>query len=223
MNVGALMTLAAIAMGGVVVWSMLFNKTARIRRAIKRVVPTTIAQAAEGVPIRIAGVVQPGETLTAPLTGRVCVLFEMVVEEHVSNGKSGSWRQRAREVHGVPFAVVDGTGRALIDPRAAQLDVHIDTTTKSGSFDDPTPAERAVLARYQVAGQGWVFNKKLRYREGVFEVGERVTITGVAVREPDPEGVGQMAGYRGASPTRLRVGGRPDAPLMISDDVDLHR
>jgi hypothetical protein len=129
---------------------------------------------------------------------------------------------RARELRGVPVTVDDGTGRALVDPTAARIDVDIDTTSKSGTLDDPTEAEAAFLQRHGQKGAGWLFNKRLRYREGVFEVGERIAVMCQPVREPDPDAAARaVAGYRDPAPTRLRIGGSPAHPILLSDSRDL--
>ena len=213
--VGAIAVVAAIVLGGY------FQRGARLRRALRGAPRSAIAEVAEGAVVRVHGTVTAGATIIAPLTGRSCVFYEAVVEERVSNGKSSSWRQRVREVRGVPFVIDDGTGRTLVDPTNAEVDVHLDATLRSGFLDDPTPTEQAFLQRHAQAGQGWVFNKQLRYREGVIEVGERIAAMGRPVREPDPDAVGQVGGYRDALPTRVRLGGSPAHPIVLSDDASV--
>jgi hypothetical protein len=171
--------------------------------------------------VRVHGTVTAGATVIAPLTGRSCVFYEAVVEERVSNGKSSSWRQRVREVRGVPFVIDDGTGRTLVDPTHAEVDVDLDESMRSGFLDDPTPTEMAFLERHAQDGQGWLFNKHLRYREGVIAVGERIAAMGRPVREPDPDAVGHAGGYRDERPTRVRLGGSPQHPIVLSDDADV--
>jgi len=199
-----------------------WSDTATIRRALRKARHTSIAEAPEGSVVRIDGVIAEGATLIAPLTGRACVFYLATIEEYVSNGRSGSWRERVREHRGVPFAVEDGTGRALVDPTDALVDVDIDTTSKSGTLDDPTDTEAAFLQRHGQKGAGWIFNKRLRYREGVFQIGERIAVMCQPVREPDPEAAARAAaGYRDPAPTRLRIGGSPAHPILLSDARDL--
>jgi hypothetical protein len=203
---------------GVGAVAMYFREGARIRRALRAAPRRKIAEAAEGAVVRIDGqAIAHGETLIAPLTGRTCVFYEALIEEFVSQGKSGNWRVRVREVRGVPFVVDDGTGRAIVDPRIARVDVKIDATTRSGTFDAPTPIEEAFLHRHGMSGQGMIFNKRLRYREGAIEVGEPVAVMGNPVREPDTDAAARARGYREGPPERLRLGGSPDHPILISD------
>ena len=202
---------------GVIVVGWLFNERAQIRRQLRQAPRGQIRDAAEGQAVRFDGTVAPGQTLRAPLTGRVCVFYVALVEEYVSNGKTGSWRQRVREQRGVPFTLDDGTGRALVDPSGARIDCELDQTSRSGAFDDATPVEEDFLTRHGMRSTGWFFNKKLRYREGAIEIGEHVAVMGRPVREPDPDAIGQMTGYREGPPTRLRLGGSAEHPLVLSD------
>jgi hypothetical protein len=191
-----------------------------IRHALGEAKQVSIAEAPENAVVRIVGQVVEGETLVAPLTGRRCVYYVATLEEYRSSGRFG-WNERVREIRGVQFAVDDGTGRAIVDPTGALIDVDIDTTTRSGTFDDPTPMEVAFLERHGLKGTDWIFNKKLRYREGVFEVGEPITVMCQPVREPDPDAASRAAGYRDGSPTRLRVGGSAKYPILLSDARDI--
>jgi hypothetical protein len=190
-----------------------WSDAAKIRRALRDARPVSIAEAPEGEVVRLDGRVMEGETVEAPLTGRRCVYYVAVVEEEISD----SWHERATESGGVCFTIDDGTGRAIVDPAGARIDIDLDRGTASGTLDDPTAKERAFLERHRLEATGWVFNKKLRYREGVFEVGEPIAIMCRPVREPEPAVSSREAGYRDAPPTRLRIGGSSRYPILLSD------
>ncbi len=220
----ALVAMAVVAGVAVLVASLMWNEKAKIRRALRGAPRVDIGGLDEGRIGRLVGRVGAlGEPLAAPLTGRSCVFYEATVEEYRSSGKSGSWRQVAREARGVPFVLEDGTGRAIVDPGGARVAVDIDMTTRSGTFDDATPIEEQFLARHGLRSTGWVFNKSLRYREGVVEVGETIAVMGQGVREPDPDAVGRVGGYRSGPPTRLRLGGSSRHPILLSDAPDTLR
>jgi hypothetical protein len=122
----------------------------------------------------------------------------------------------------VPFVLEDGSGRAIVDATAARIAIDFDGRSQSGTFDDPTEAERAFLARHGEKGQGWIFNRRLRYREAVIAEGETIAVLGAGTREPDPDAPPSEA-YRGDAPTRLRLTSSPRYPLVISDDASLTR
>jgi len=93
-----------------------------------------------------------------------------------------------------------------------------DHETHSGTFDDATPAEEAFLNKHARESKNWIFNKRIRYREGVLEAGEEVAVMGYGSKEPDPEGTAG-AGYRDMPSMRLRISGSANFPPLISDDI----
>jgi len=189
------------------------------KRKLRKAKLYPIAELPENVAGRVVGQAQVyGETLTGPLTGRPCVYYIAKVEQHHSNGKSSYWRTLISEKQGTPFALVDPSGRAIVDPRNAELALDFDSRSRSGTFDDATPVEEAFLARHGHKSAGWMFNKGLRYSEAVIEIGETVAVLGSGVREPDPDGAAGADGYRDGPPTRLRLTSSPKFPLVISDD-----
>jgi len=183
----------------------------------------SIADFPEGRPARIVGRVVDGPCLTAPLSGRACVFYEVVVEEYRSMGKLHSWHPIIQEADGVPFVLDDGTGLAHVDPDGAGLAVRRDSITESGTFDEPTQAELEFLARHGQQGKGVVFNRALRYREGALEIGETIAVAGVGVREPDPDGAARATGYRDGPPTIVHLASSPGMALLISDHADTKR
>ena len=67
-----------------------------------------------------------------------------------------------------------------------------DKEASSGTFDDPTPRFHNLLNRYNINPETvFGFNKRLRYKEGIIAVGERITVAGIAkwktLSEPLPE------------------------------------
>lgn len=187
-----------------------------VRRALRNAPRFKIGDLPENHLGRIVGQAQPidGQVLQAPLTGRPCLVFKVTVEE-----KREHWDTWIVEQHGVPFVLVDDTGRALVDPSAAKVSLEVDSQTQSGTFDDPTPIERVFLERHQQTGVAWVFNRTLRYNEAIVAVGERVAVLGSGTREPDPDAPPTSA-YRGAQPTRLRLTSSVKYPLVISDAAE---
>jgi hypothetical protein len=181
-------------------------------------VRVAIADAAEGVTIEIAGTIVSGATIEAPLTGRACVHYDLeIVEESRGTGAPGLGVRRGyglhitpgrlHEVRGVTFTIEDDTGRALIDPAGAEI--HPVAIAREMTIGDPTVRQRALLVQHHMHA------RQNRFREGVLAIGDRVAVIGTAVREPDPDGAARAHGYRGDTPTRLRLGGSAKHPLVI--------
>jgi hypothetical protein len=203
----------------------IFNKGARTKRMLRNMPVTPIGRLADDTLGRVVGRAQgEGNVLNGPLTGRPCVYYIAVVEQQHSTGRSSYWKTLIREVRATQFRLVDDTGYAIVDPSHAQVLLDFDGNSSSGTFDKANPIEEAFLTRHGHQSKGWMFNKTLRYREAMIEIGEAITILGSGVREPDPEQSGQERvggggeAYRSAPPTRLRLTGSPKFQLVICDD-----
>lgn len=134
------------------------------RRLILDTPFSKIRSAAMGM-VEISGLAVGPYTMVAPITGRECFYFRTLVYEWKQRGKSKQWVKVAGECLHVPFFVDDNTGRMLIDPRGADLDLHRDFEQEfSDSFfttKEPAPANvRDFLARH-----GVVTNNKIKVEE----------------------------------------------------------
>jgi DNA-binding transcriptional regulator YdaS (Cro superfamily) len=207
-----------LAVMGLSYW---YSEAAKIRRALRAARKVAIREATSGEVVRVSGRVRPvGEPLRAPLSQRPCVYFETTVEEYRSSGKSGKWVEIIRETEGMDFLLEDETGKAVV--RASEMKVLAvkDHRRESGTFNDAAPDLEAFLARHGKSSTGWIFNKNLRYKEGIFSPGETITVLGQARWEQDPDPTSAGTGYRDV-PKRLVLGVRPDGPLLASDEPDL--
>lgn len=206
--------LAAIAIAGA-----FFSHDARVKRALRKAPLATTRTFPPNTVATVQGTVSlQGAPLVAPLSGRACTYYEAIVEEYRSSGKNGSWYPIIREQHGQDFLLDDGQGTARVIMAGASVALVKDAHFRSGMFQDATPALDEFLARHGRQSQGWLFNKNLRYREGVLEPGEIVAVCGAGVHEPDPDPRSATGGYR-EQPMRLVLAGRADAPLYVSDDM----
>jgi hypothetical protein len=165
-----LIPLLFLAIVIVIVVVAYFNSDAyKIRKQIQNTPHLAVAALGPGMVAKVIGRVTPiaGRVIAAPLTQRACVLYEVIVEEYVSSGKSGSWRQRIREVNMVDFVLDDGTGFArvpILPPVQMKYIASKDSEQRSGTFNDASPHLEAFLAKYGMKSKGWLFNKSLRYR-----------------------------------------------------------
>lgn len=211
-----LFILVLIAVIAICAWY--FGAHQRLKRQLKQAKPWSLSELPEDTHGRVIGQARAlGEQLQGPLTGRPCVYYIAMVEEQRSTGRSTHWRTVAQETRGVPFILEDSTGRAIVDPNGAQVALDFDGNSKSGTFNNADPVQEQFLARHGQKSEGWVFNKTLRYREAMIEIGETIAVLGSGTREPDPNAAPEAA-YRGAPPTRLRLTSSPRFPLIISDD-----
>jgi hypothetical protein len=136
------------------------------------------------------------EPLKAPYSGRKCVFYQMKIQKKVSNGKSSHWKTIVSEEKFQDFFVDINGDFVIIQPQEHPRNyichlVH-DKSQSSGTFNDPTPKFIALLRRYNIEPETYFgFNKTLRYEEGIIEIGERITVAGIAkwksLSEPLPE------------------------------------
>src|SRR5260370_4262831 len=103
--------------------------------------------------------------MVSPITERPCLYYRTLVWEWKQNGKNKNWVKIVNECMHLPFFVDDNTGRLLVDPRGADLDLHracdeefCDSffTTKDSAPD----TVRSFLARH-----GIITNNKIKVEE----------------------------------------------------------
>jgi hypothetical protein len=201
-----------------------FTGDAQIKRALRNAPRLPISTLGDGQRGKAIGRLRYcSEPLRAPLSGRACAYYEVIVEQHRQSKGSGRWATLIREVRGQDFLIVDDTGKALIKADSAQIVVEKDSHKSSGTFNDATPELEAFLQRHGVKSTGVLgFNKSLRYREGVLEEGEPIAAFGHAIREADPDPDAGFAGYR-EQPTRAVFQATDASPLFVSDDPALDK
>lgn len=181
----------------------------RVLRGQHGVRPWPIAELPDGEQGRLVGTARElHRTLTAQLSGRVC-LHQVVLVERV--GLSGT-RELFTERSGVAFTLEDASGSAIIDPARASMALAFDHRQELRPQDEPSPAQRALLQRH---GHRFDGGEQLRFVEAVLSIGERITVVGVGHRRQDLTSPVELD-YRSAPPPRLQLAGSDAAPLLIS-------
>nr|HEX4313726.1 GIDE domain-containing protein [Kofleriaceae bacterium] len=190
-------------------------------RTLRKATLYAIADLPEGQRGRVVGAaIAIGPPLRAPLSGRPCVYYSAQVDYFDSHENLFEPVVVAKELRGGPFALADGSGRAIVDPTGAELELVIELCNASPTFDAKASVERGFFERHGHPHYDWLLDKRARYHEAIIEVGERVAVLGEGVREPDPDAP-PPDDYRGDLPTRLRIAASPESPLLISDFRDV--
>jgi hypothetical protein len=200
---------------------LLPGRTARKRRALAALPSARIGEA-HGT-VRVSGRIRPGEQLLkAPLSGRRCVGYELVIYTWggVTSGGAeygtAEWRWLVDAQKACPFFVADEGGEARIDtsgPFSLAL-VHDRTGTTKGRY----PGEHRALARFLkskgIDATTWLGGwRAFKYGEGVLVEGELVTVGGDSAEEIDPRG--ERTGLR-SPPEKLVLRGTEKRPLLIA-------
>ena len=76
--------------------------------------------------VELSGLAVGPYTVVAPITERPCYYYRTVVWEWRRRGRSSQWVKVAAECMHVPFFLDDNTGKLMVDPRGAELDLHRD-------------------------------------------------------------------------------------------------
>ena len=76
--------------------------------------------------VELSGLAVGPYTMLAPITARPCYYFRTVVWEWKREGRNSKWIKVAAECMHLPFFLDDNTGRVMVDPRGAELDLHRD-------------------------------------------------------------------------------------------------
>lgn len=137
--------------------------------------------------VEVTGLADGPYTLIAPVTSRACYYYRTLVWEWKQSGKNKQWVKVAGECMHVPFFVDDNTGRMLVDPRGADLDLHKDFEQEfSDSFftaKEPVPGNvRSFLARHGVAT-----NNKIKVEEFCIKPKNALFILGTLAENPGIE------------------------------------
>lgn len=205
-------TMAVSALvAAIVVPAWYFSKREKQKRRLRTARRWTLAELPDDTFGKVVGSARVlAETLTAPISGRACVFYLVIVTEN----EGSDAKAFVREAIGVPFVIEDATGRAEVDPREADVLLVQDRFKILGPLDASTPDEDALLRRHDKRRPG---GKTLWYRESIIEPGELIAIFGAGGREPDPDAP-PTAEYRGAPAMRLRLSNARTYKLLISDD-----
>jgi hypothetical protein len=137
--------------------------------------------------VEVSGQAVGPYTMVAPVTARPCYYYRTLVWEWKQSGKNKQWVKVVGECMYLPFFVDDNTGRVLVDPRGADLDLHRDFEQEfSDSFfttKEPVPdSVRSFLTRH-----GIVTNNKIKVEEYCIKPKNSLFILGTLAENPGIE------------------------------------
>jgi hypothetical protein len=214
---GAALALLAFGALGLarVVYTELWGRDARTTRALSERPRTSIRDGADGI-VRVTGRVRRrGELLKAPVSGRPCVAFQLLVEHHSGDG----WGKLLELRDARPFVIADETGEALVDTAAGPFHLALNSDERGGTglFDRIGEAQLQALMSVGAFESPGRTRGKRRYREGILREGETVAVGGRGVREVSAEAPSINPRE---PPQWLVLRGTADEPLLISDSLD---
>jgi hypothetical protein len=132
----------------------------------------------------VQGVAEGPCTISAAITGKDCYFYRTTVWQEDSR-KAGSWKKAAEETFSLPFFLTDSTGRILLDPRGAEIELPRDVyeeygkTLLSTHTDVPERLE-SLLARHPVSP-----GSTIRIEEYLIEPGLQIFVRGTVAKNSD--------------------------------------
>ncbi|TCP28249.1 E3 ubiquitin ligase [Tenacibaculum skagerrakense] len=125
------------------------------------------------------------EPLVAPFSKRKCIFYRIKIEEKRHTGKSSHWATLVKDERFQPFFIERNGEYVIVNPSRNPINYKahlvIDKKTSSGFFKESTPEFEQLLKEYNVRSKGFLgFKKSIRYQEAIIEIGEEVTVAGIA-------------------------------------------
>jgi hypothetical protein len=168
--------------GGIIIYRFFFSNKAIVKRRLRKATPRSMSEIMNGEIVRISGNVElPGKILTAPLSGRKCSYYHVHVERKRSSGKSHHWVDLVNEEAFGDVVIREGNQYAIISTANVKSYVLQDRHYSSGFLNDAAGHLKYFLEQKGIDTLNWLgLNKTLRYKEGILEQGETVTVAGRA-------------------------------------------
>ncbi len=123
-------------------------------------------------------------TIVSPISQHACYFYRTQAWEWKQSGKNKQWVQVANETVHVPFFVDDNSGRVMVDPRGAELDLHCDFKQEfsDSMFTSKDPVPPNVHAFLSL--QGIVSSNKIKVEECCIKPKNSLFILGTLAENP---------------------------------------
>ena len=176
----------ALAFVGAFAGVYLFYRGFRLlqrKRLILNTPASKIRSASMGL-VEINGLATGPYTMPAPITGVSCYYFRTIAWQWQQRGRSSEWVKVADENLHLPFFLDDNTGRVLVDPQGAEMDIHRDfhdefsTSLFSSGLEIPSNIA-TFLARHGVST-----DKKIKIDEYCIKPRNALFVLGTLAQNP---------------------------------------
>jgi hypothetical protein len=206
------------ALIGYATYHYFFSKKALVKRKFKSIEEKNISDLKDGDIAKIKGTVKYfGKTLKAPLSGRKCAHYYVLVEENRRTGKSSSWYDLIEEEVSGNVIIKNGNDYAIVLTSVVQSYIHQDEHYSSGFLNDATDVLEKFLAKHGHKSVGiFGLNDTIRYKEGVLEEGETIVVAGKVRWIKKTETHLTIPAER-----ILVIGPDNEVPVYLSDDPDI--
>jgi len=159
----------------------------KIKHLIQNTPTSKIRSVAMGF-AEVCGKVIPYENgiMISPFSNQKCVYYQYIIQEYRSSGKSSSWVTVKHGKEKRLFYLEDETGRILVDPNKASIDISKKNEYNSGLGKDPPYNVIRFLERENIRFEGILFgiNKKMRFIEYIIKPNDTLYVMGTVKDNP---------------------------------------
>ncbi len=155
----------------------------RRKRLILDTPSSKIRSASMGL-VELSGLAVGPYTLPAPITGVPCYFYRTLAWQWKQSGKSSSWVKVAEESLHVPFYLDDTTGRVLVDPQGAEMNIHRDFHEEFSNSVFSSSLEVPANISNFLSRHGVETDKKIKVEEYCIKVKNFLFILGTLAENP---------------------------------------
>ena len=180
MNNAPLFFIVGLVIVAIVIYNNFFSAKAVIKRTLRKAPQKQISEITDGEIVKFIGTVESiDEPLLSPLSNRKCTYYSIIIEQKVSSGKNSHWKTLVKKKRSNKFVIRDKEHHAIINTKNIKSHIVVDREYSSGFLNDVDPRLEAYLLEHNIKSEtAFGFNKTLRYREGVLELGEKIAVLG---------------------------------------------
>jgi len=178
--------LIVLAIAAIIFFGIYFSKKNIILRKLSKFNFKRISQFRTNELTKVSGkVLQVEEPFVAPYSKRKCIAYIFEVKQKVKRGKSSHWKTLVKKEDIQDFFIEKNGEIVMVKPSLEISNYYSymveDKSVSSGIFNDPTLEFQKVLNNFGIKSETWLgFNKTLKYSERIIEVGETITVGGIA-------------------------------------------
>jgi hypothetical protein len=191
-----------------------------LKRLIENTPTSKVRSAAVGLVEVCGSVVLCEEKFKSPFTGKDCA-YHMCTVENFMGGSRARWFQVLYDEKRAPFYVRDDTGKILIDPDKAFIQISLKEEYESGPNEEPPARIIEYLKTNEMAHKGLLGrNKTMRFREYTIAEGDKVYVMGKAERDTDCRerdqeiGADNLVLHKGSDNEVFYISDRPERKIL---------
>ncbi len=165
----------------VVFVSYYFSKKSILIRKLKKHPVNDLTLIKKAQLTKVVGTVElVGDSLTAPLSNRLCAYYEVEVQKKVSRGKNSHWETIIREEKTNKFIINVKQHKVFINTKKIKKYIVTDKKFNAGTFNNATEPLENYLKEHGHKSTGSLgFNKTLRFYERILEPNEKIAVLGI--------------------------------------------